>query len=184
MAYTQQMITYEREVKEQESQYQAACAAADERYLIASNEVSKLDAPLTETKALLEKFYSADIIFPKYRNMVTMCTMYEYFMTGRCSELTGPNGAYNLYEAELRQNLIIDKLDTIVQKLDKIAQNQFTLYQELRKTNEIVTGIVNDVRTLCKTTEQIAEATTITAQCAHITAQNTEALKYITLING
>ena len=39
--------------------------------------------------------------------MTAMCTMYEYFVTGRCDKLSGADGAYNLYETEVRQNIII-----------------------------------------------------------------------------
>ena len=78
---------------------------------------------------------SQNIIHPKYMNYIAITTMYEYFVTGRVSELKGATGAYNLYESELRQNLIIDKLDTIEDKLDTIIENQNVLYNEISGIN-------------------------------------------------
>ena len=153
-------------------------------YHIAESALKQLDKPLSETQQILEKLYSADIIFPKYRNMVAMCTIYEYFAAGRCTELNGADGAYNLYESELRQNLIINRLDTIIEQLDAIKVNQYTLYTELKKTNEILVGISSDMKELTSTIHRIEDAVHITAYCAQVTAQNTEALKYIALING
>ena len=151
----------------------------------------KLSEPLAQTRQVLEKLYTSDVIFPKYKNMVAICTIYEYFAAGRCTTLVGADGAYNLYESELRQNLIIGKLDTIISQLEEIKQNQYILYTELKKTNSITSSIYRDIKNILNSVEQIgdtvqniAHSSYITSYCAQVTAQNTEALKYITLING
>ena len=142
-----------------------------------------MEESLVETQKVLEKLYSADIIYPKYRNMIAMCTIYEYFATGRCTELTGADGAYNLYEMELRQNQIINQLDKIMDQLDTIKTNQYALYAELKKTSEILTGISSDIKELTTTAHRIEDFSHITAYCAQVTALNTEVLKYIAVIN-
>ena len=43
--------------------------------------------------------------------------------------------------------------------------------------------VSSDVKKLLTTTKTIAAATHITAQCAFVTAQNTEALQYLAFIN-
>lgn len=191
--YKRQYHTYELEMQDNEKvykekleKYEIECASADKKYVeqmtahdIAENALNQLKEPLEETQQLLARLYSADIIFPKYRNMIAMCTIYEYFASGRCTELNGADGAYNLYESELRQNLIINRLDTIIEQLDAIKANQYTLYTELKKTNEILTGISNDMKELTSTVHRIEDAAHIAAYCAQVTAQNTEAL-----ING
>ena len=182
--YQENMVAYHAETAAAKEAYDKEYAIAKRQFNHAKDAVSQMDMPLWETKQALKKLYSADIIFPKYRDMVAMCTMYEYFVTGRCTELTGPNGAYNLYEAELRQNLIINRLDTIITQLEEIKQNQYTLYQEMRTTNRILSDISSDVKGILSSTREIATASKITAHCAQVTAQNTEALKYITLVNG
>ena len=177
------------------ARYKEACAAEEERYQAAVTQdqaavataeeaIRQIDAHLQETQALLARYYDLNIIFPKYRSMVAMATIYEYFASGRCSELTGPDGAYNLYEAELRQNLIINKLDVIIRKLDQIQQNQYMLYQEMQRTRSVIQDIRKDVRDILENTSDIAKSSHITALCSQVTAQNTEAIKYLTLING
>lgn len=189
--YESKMEENEKDYKDRLEKYEVKRVKVEEEYNeqikayhIAESALKQLDKPLSETQQILEKLYSADIIFPKYRNMVAMCTIYEYFAAGRCTELNGADGAYNLYESELRQNLIINRLDTIIEQLDAIKANQYTLYTELKKTNEILVGISSDMKELTSTVHRIEYATHITAYCAQVTAQNTEALKYIALING
>ena len=182
--YQEDLVLYRKECEAAQEEYNKAYAIAVQNFAIAKEAVSQLDLPFKETKEALQQLYSKDIIFPKYRNMVAMCTMYEYFVTGRCTELGGPDGAYNMYETELRQNLIINHLDTIVDNLENIKQNQYTLYQEMCKTNNIMSGISSDIEDILSGTREIAYAANINAHCAQSIAKNTEALKYITLING
>ena len=168
----------------EEVRYQAAVTQDQAAVAAAEEELRQMDAPLQETQALLARYYDLNIIFPKYRNMVAMTTIYEYFASGRCTELTGPDGAYNLYEAELRQDLIINKLDVIIRQLDQIQQNQYMLYQEMQRTRGVIQDIRKDVKDILENTADIAKSSHITALCTQVTAQNTEAIKYLSLING
>lgn len=88
----------------------------------------ELATRLSEASGLLKLAYSADIVFPKYRNIEAVTTMWEYLETGRCDSLQGPGGAYNLYESEVRSNAIIDKLDVISDQLSVLQANQYALY--------------------------------------------------------
>lgn len=190
-AYNKALESYKKAKLVAEEEYDTRLAMAQNNYDVAKNAIVQMEAPLTGTKQALAKLYSVDWIHPKYRNMVAMCTIYEYFDTGRCTTLTGPDGAYNLYEAELRQNLIINKLDSIISQLEAIKSNQYVLYCELAETNKMVKRIASGVDDIVKTTHAIvdsAETTAacaqITASCAQTTAKNTEALKYIALISA
>lgn len=78
------------------------------------------------------KFYAQGTIHPKYQNLPCVCTLYEYLDTGRCTELGGHEGAYNLLELESRLDRIITQNDQIIAQLDKIERNQHTLYEEVR----------------------------------------------------
>ena len=73
----------------------------------------------------LEQLYGLNIIFPKYRNMMAICSLYEYISSGRCDTLEGQAGAYNLYEMELRQNVIIGQLEKVISQLESIKNNQY-----------------------------------------------------------
>lgn len=63
----------------------------------------------SNTKSKLDKIYEKNILYPKYRDFVAVCTIYEYICSGICSELEGSDGAYRLYETESR----LDKIVTI-----------------------------------------------------------------------
>lgn len=139
--------------------------------------IAELTATEKETRKILDEYYAMDIIFPKYRTLEATCTMYEYLVSGRVTELEGPDGAYNLYESEIRQNAIISKLDEISDQLEDVKRNQYMLYMAIQETNELLGGISNSL-------SQIAGTSNITAYCSGVTARNAEAVKYLTLIRG
>ena len=88
------------------------------------------DKHLKKSKALLSSFYNnKELIYPKYHNLPALTSIYEYLVTGRCDELTGPHGAYNLYEDEVRKDTVISQLNLVIDNLEKIKQNQYMLYQ-------------------------------------------------------
>lgn len=89
------------------------------------------------------ELYSMNIIFPKYQSYPALTTIYEYLQCGRCSTLSGPDGAYNLYESELKSNLIIGKLDQILDSLEQIKRNQYSTYQLLQSI-EVNTSMLNN----------------------------------------
>lgn len=128
------------------------------------------DALRTLTNALADH-YSQEIIFPKYRNFVAITAIDEYLSSGRCDRLEGADGAYNLYEMELRQNIVIGQLAAIVDNLEKIKNNQYSLYQELSKANETVGEILSEVR-------GINDNTRLTAYFAEVTAIAATAPRY------
>lgn len=173
--YDNDMRDYAANEKIATEKYNAALQKADKAYKAASIEVAKLDAPLMTTRALLDKLYAMDIIFPKYRNMIAMCTIYEYFASGRCTELTGPTGAYNLYEAELRQNIVINQLELVNANLEQIRQNQYILYQGIAETNRALTDISASVKGILAVTSDIAVSSRIAAYCSQVTAANATA---------
>lgn len=86
---------------------------------------------------LLEHVYEKNVIHPKYRDFIAISQIYEYIDTGRCTELEGPNGAYNLYESELRQNTIINRLDVVISQLEN-----------LNRTMSYVANAINQSKTL------------------------------------
>ncbi len=175
---------YEKELEE----YNEKVREAKELHLekidaVYDSSISRMRKSLGEVEKTLRTLYRMDVVHPKYRDMVAMCSIYEYFETGRCTSLKGADGAYNLYEAELRQNLIISRLDRIINRLDEIKNNQYMLYCELKETNSILLSISSEVASIASATDSIARTSTITAVCAQATAKNTEALKYIALVS-
>lgn len=99
-----------------------------------------------KVKTALSEHYALGIIHPKYQNFLAIAQIYEYFDTGRCDELEGPNGAYSLYESELRANIIIGKLSQITQQLEEVKQSQYMIYKSVQETNQLLGMIVQEVR--------------------------------------
>ena len=88
-----------------------------------------------KTKNCLQQLYSKNVLYPKYRNYACVCTLYEYFDSGRCTTLEGHEGAYNLLENEMRLNRIITQNDRILENLETMKQNQELLYESIQEGN-------------------------------------------------
>lgn len=114
----------------------------------------------------LNQLYSLDIIFPKYRNFIAISQIYEYFMSGRCTELEGHEGAYNIFESELRQNIIINKLNDVLNQLEQIKQNQYMIYQAICEANSHLAKIESNTEAIKYNTAVIAENSAICARYA------------------
>lgn len=135
-------------------------------------EILACEQKYADTKLLLDEYYKLGYVYPNYRGIVPICTIYQYFDSGRCTALTGHEGAYNLYESELRMNMILGKLDTILEKLDEISNNQLVLAQELRRSNEKIEGISYSL-------DQIEESTALAQYYSGVTVANTTYLAWL-----
>lgn len=123
-----------------------------------------------ESYKLITYLYDKNIIHPKYQNIVAMAQIYEYFDTGRCTELEGPNGAYNLYESELRANIIIDNLSEIATQLQVFNRNMSTLTNSIAETNNLLFSMKNSL-------DKIEANTALAAYNTKSTAYNTELMR-------
>ncbi|MBO4979127.1 MAG: hypothetical protein J6D16_01825 [Clostridia bacterium] len=151
-------VTLLEEKRQQD--HQAAIAKADlsitkiqEKLKMDENSIQNLPSPekakhvivqkeIKTVEDLLKKFYEArnhmyscGVLFEKYRNFVAVSSLYEYLTSGRCDSLTGPHGAYNLYESEIRMNRVIEQLNMVIESLEAIKQNQFIIYSAIQDTN-------------------------------------------------
>lgn len=126
---------------------------------------------LSALENALEALYSENVLFPKYRNLVAITAINEYLLSGRCYSLEGPDGAYNLYEMELRQNIVIGQLSNIISNLEQIRNNQYSLYEQLTRSNTLIENIISELR-------DIRTDTQLTAYFAEITAMAEISPKY------
>jgi len=125
-------------------------------------------------QAALRSLYEEGVIYPKYQNLVAVSTIYEYLASGRCDRLEGPNGAYNLYEMELRQNIIIGKLSTITEHLEQIKENQYTLYYEIQSANNNSASMLSS----------IGDDVKFSAYQNAAIAKNVETMRYISMMKN
>ena len=98
----------------------------------------------------LKKCYEINIIPVKYRNIVPVCMFYDYILNGRTYSLKrNPNafdeGAINMYEDEIFRNIIKDKLDIIINKLDDLRECQKVLCRVIEDGNRQTHKLLNDI---------------------------------------
>ena len=202
--YDSDLKEYERRKDEQDREFDNVLDGLDkdfgQREIMAVHHA--YDIEIDELKSTLEKIidalyqlYNKNVIYRKYRNGAAVSTFIDYLEAGRCSSLDGPDGAYNLYESELRTNLVMDKLDEIVNRLDTIKANQFYMYDQISKANhrlESIQGelIINNVLTavglaeLSEANDKLDEINYNTKVTSYYSKKNNdtlEAIKYISL---
>ncbi|MBQ3182574.1 MAG: hypothetical protein IJB57_02790 [Clostridia bacterium] len=173
--------------------------AIGEKYLL-DKEIAEIEESIKKNLECRNKLYSYNIVFEKYRNIVALSSIYEYLMAGRCTSLEGADGAYNIYESEIRMDRIIDQLDTVITSLDQIKQNQFMIYSKLEEINSSLHRLENTMskavtsidaikvntdsmnkymENISKNTDVIAHNSAVTAYYSKVNAELTNALGFM-----
>ena len=159
-------------------------------------EIRTVRDEIIEAEEMLDYFYQAKkklyhtgIIYKKYRNIVALSTFSEYLDSGRCTSLTGSAGAYNIYESEIRSNMIISQLSEVLSSLDQIANNQRKLHDEitlinysLYELNDKMDCALNELRYIGASVDSIDNQTVILNQQMAQLVLNSEAVKQNTQI--
>ena len=155
-----------------------------------------IDSDIQSTSDMLQaqikcknEMYATGIVYGKYRNLVALSSFYEYLLAGRCTSLEGANGAYNIYEGEIRSNQIISQLADVVQSLEEIKTNQFMAYIQLQSVASDMTSLngkmdsvliaADYVPSIAKSAEMIAYNTEKTAYYAKKNKELTDALGFM-----
>ncbi len=152
--------------------------AKGERVKKLEKQERELMRELRETEKVLDKLYGLNVIYRKYRDLVAVTTIQEYFESGRCSSLYGFTGAYNIYENEVRQNTIISRLEDILVSLDQIKQGQYALFLAIQEGNRMMNQMLENSYATLNATKESAAQNRIAAENSKITAENTEILMY------
>ena len=142
-------------------------------------EISIIENNRVKTEQILSKYYGLNIIYAKYQGLIPIASFYEYFKSGRCETLTGHEGAYNIYESELRMNVIISKLDVVINRLDEIRNSQYMLYDAISSSNNIAGRMLNTVNNLADNMVEVVNNQQVIAYNSRIAAQNTEFLTWL-----
>lgn len=152
------------------------------------SEINTAVKTLEELYVCRAKLYANNWLYGKYRKLSAISALYEYLTSGRCASFGGPNGAYNLYESELRAKIIIEKLDNIEQSLAQIKRNQALLYNELKLANSQLSTISGHLSTLSSTATASAAAIETSMKklsaTAEVIAYNTAATAYYARVNA
>lgn len=158
---------------------------------ILDKEIAEIEDLLKKTFAARNELYAYDVVFGKYRDVVALSSFYEYLMSGRCSSLTGADGAYNIYESEIRMNRVIAQLDTVISSLEEIKQNQYMMYQEMRSISASLQSLNNTMDKALTSIQGIeANTTSMNGYLEHISknsdviAHNTAVTAYYSKVNA
>lgn len=169
--YRQRYLDYKRAVADdntrvkREIQERAGLMAA----------LEKMEEQRQETAGVLRSFYDKDVIFPKYRNLAAVCGLYESFASGRCSALTGVDGAYRELEEKARTKGSYARLDTAISHLEQIKESQHTFYETIQEGNRMTQALVE---------EALRQQPEKAPQYARIKANNREAASWLTGAGG
>ena len=132
-----------------------------------------------ESGEALRKIYNLNICYSKYRDFISVCSIYEYLVSGRCTTLTGPHGAYNLFEYETRQNLIICKLDEVINSLHRIEKSQMVLANAIGESNKKADRLINSVNSLVHRIENTNDKMENIANVMKSLEEKTEIDRYV-----
>lgn len=168
--YEKEMNIYVTQVKQDESRVR-------NELKIKNNILMKrdiLESSLESTQKLLENLYSYNIVYKKYRNIVAITMFCEYLESGICTQLKGHEGAYNQFEKELRDRIIIAELRTISNQLESIQQTQYMLYEEIKKGNDTANRILRSAERMENNSEIEKYSAEVIAQNSAIIAHETK----------
>lgn len=110
-----------------------------------------LKTELAETIAIRRSLLNSDVIYQKYRTIVAEACMLEYLDSGRCKTLTGDNGAYNLYESEIRAGIINPILDQLLLSIETVKVSKSVLFVELSEISRYIKDVSDKLQKVLKT---------------------------------
>lgn len=113
---------------------------------LVSLEVKKYKENTQIAKKTLKCVLKKSPLHEKYYPFGYVCQIIEYLDTGRCSELKGPFGCYNLLEHELQMKIIIAQLDKINESLNEIKGNQRIIIAQLDNIRRTTTAIFSELK--------------------------------------
>lgn len=189
-----EIMNYENELaKLQQAASDDEAAGISEGKAMIDKEIADAELLLKETCSCRSQFYGYDIVFPKYRNAVALSTFYEYLSAGRCTQLEGADGAYNIYENEIRADRIIGQLTQVIERIDDIKDGQYMIYSELQSVNknldrlnktmdtalDSIQNMEKGIQHIADNTDVIAHNTAVTAYYSKMNAELTNALGYM-----
>lgn len=155
--YAKAMSEYQVAVAERQAIIERNKQVADMQRTTMDIEIEKLKKQQEQTQTALNRTYTLNVLYKKYHDMALIASILELLESGICTTLKGTDGAYKNLEIMLRLDKIICGIDRINANLEKIRQNQFLLYTQLRKANRHIDELVYETRALSDSMKSIDE---------------------------
>ena len=162
----------------------------------------------TNAENALKELYSADIVYETYRGLLPISRFCHYIDSGLRDHLSGADGMYDLYEQELRSQMITNSMGRILQEVeelkqgvyalvrevDQIRSNQYKLIDEIDKSNRFVAMVSDQMQEvayqtamslegLSRQNEKIMESVAWTAYNTACTEHSTRGLADLEQMN-
>lgn len=158
---------------------------AQKQYL--QTQADTLAAMWRTSKEKLDKMYSYDILEEKYRNIVAVASIYEYLKHERTRSLQrvgSDEGAYNIFESEVRLNKIITNTDIIIQKLDVVIENQRELANTMRNAQNSINNLVTSTNNMSARLQSGMKQLNASVELSNYQQQQTNnELRYMNFMN-
>ena len=195
--YEKALKQYEFNLSEYEKSYPLSKKEIDFFNENIDMQVASLSKRCSLTEDALQKLYSLNIIYYKYRSIIPVTMFCEYLDSGIRDQLHGANGMYDLYEQQILAKHIVGELGTINSGLRTISRqigsissqlvgmqrNQALLYEEISKGNTIACEIAESTKQMISNCEthlaSIHDSAAMTAFNTQVTARRTDALAKI-----
>lgn len=165
--YKEELIQYELAVKSDALRVEHELIKKN----VLINQWQTVKAELDKTRNALVSIYGVGVIHKKYQNLVAIASFYDYLDTGRCFSLTGPGGAYAVYEEDLRFRRIETRLEIIINKLDEIISNQQYLGELMQDSNNTLHRIESINANMLNSTHRIDENVELAAYNSYCSTQ-------------
>ena len=99
---------------------------------------------LGETQRALDKLYAGSGFAVRYRTLPALVCIYEYFLTGRCNTLSGGEGAYSVFDAEVRAGTAAAQADEAWARREAIGRKHPLLGRRLEQIHETAKGMAQE----------------------------------------
>ena len=181
--YKKNSVKYKKHSNKVDTENERQLTIYNNEKNIIDGRITNIDNNLKDTEKTLNAYYDLDVIYPKYRNLIAVTTFIEYLESGRCKSLYGYTGCYNVYEQELRQNVIIGKLDQVLAKLEQIKKMQFATYLAIQTSNALQSAFLNTCTDMLNEQRRANATLEAQAQDTKITERNSEIMATISTLN-
>ena len=185
--HQEQILELEMQLKELENGSGAACNVITPQVVVLQSiksETQQAEALLKKLYAARKRIYMSGIIFEKYHNFTAISSFYEYLSSGRCYSLDGANGAYSIYENEVRMNTVISQLSQVIEHLQAIERNQYVLYSAITDANKQISKLNSEMETMNTTLNKMKKSTENIEQNAKVIAYNSAVSAYYSKKNA
>lgn len=140
-AIEQKIAQLKAEFEEQKKEMVQSGSSETEVSRLLKAEITAVEKHIDMLIKSRNTLFAYNVIFPKYRSNSILFILLEYLESGRCTTLSGKDGAYNIYEAEVRADKMIEQLAQITDVLSVINEKQTLLYAEMRATRQLTEKI-------------------------------------------